>query len=65
MRVSPAAQLATVPLMPYHFRELSLIAPLANLLALPMQPFVMALGIPAALGRSAHRPLRRAPGLGR
>lgn len=48
--VSLAAQIATAPLMLYHFRELSIIAPLANLLALPMQPFGMALGIPAALG---------------
>ncbi len=48
--ISLAAQIATAPLMLYHFRELSIIAPLANLLALPMQPFVMALGIPAALG---------------
>ncbi len=48
--VSLAAQIATAPLMLYHFRELSLIAPLANLLTLPMQPFVMALGIPAAIG---------------
>ncbi len=48
--VSLAAQIATAPLMLYHFRELSLVAPLANLLALPMQPLGMALGIPAALG---------------
>ncbi|MFN3929051.1 MAG: ComEC/Rec2 family competence protein, partial [Thermoflexus sp.] len=48
--VSLAAQIATMPLMLYHFRELSVVAPFANLLALPMQPFVMALGLPAALG---------------
>ncbi|GBD07781.1 ComE operon protein 3 [Candidatus Thermoflexus japonica] len=48
--VSLAAQIATAPLMLYHFRELSLVAPLANLLTLPMQPLVMALGIPAAIG---------------
>ncbi len=48
--ISLAAQIATAPLMLYHFRELSLVAPLANLLALPVQPFIMALGIPAALG---------------
>ncbi|MCX7691429.1 ComEC/Rec2 family competence protein [Thermoflexus sp.] len=48
--VSLAAQIATAPLMLYHFRELSVVAPLANLLTLPMQPFVMAMGIPAAIG---------------
>ncbi len=32
--VSLAAQIATAPLILYHFRELSLVAPLANLLAL-------------------------------
>jgi competence protein ComEC len=55
--VSLAAQIATAPLMLYHFRELSLIAPLANLLVLPVQPFLMAFGIAAALGAAALGPL--------
>jgi competence protein ComEC len=55
--VSLAAQIATAPLMLYHFRELSLIAPLANMLVLPVQPLLMALGIAAALGAAAVGPL--------
>lgn len=55
--VSTAAQMATGPLMLYHFRELSLIAPLANLLVLPVQPLVMGLGIAAAVGALLLGPL--------
>ncbi len=36
-----AAQITTLPLLIYHFRQLSLIALLANLLVLPVQPAVM------------------------
>jgi competence protein ComEC len=44
-----AAQILTVPLTVYHFGRLSLIAPLANILILPVQPPIMALGGAAAI----------------
>jgi competence protein ComEC len=44
-----AAQVLTLPLVAYHFQRLSLVSPLANLLILPVQPPVMALGGLAAL----------------
>ena len=44
-----AAQVLTIPLVVYHFRRLSLVAPLANLLILPVQPPIMALGGAATL----------------
>jgi competence protein ComEC len=39
-----AAQLTTLPIMAYHFRQISLVSPLANALILPAQPAVMVLG---------------------
>jgi competence protein ComEC len=39
-----AAQILTIPLVVYHFGRLSLVAPLANLLILPVQAPIMALG---------------------
>lgn len=39
-----AAQLTTFPLMAYHFRQISLVSPLANAFVLPAQPAVMVLG---------------------
>ena len=39
-----AAQILTIPLVIYHFGRLSLVAPLANLLILPVQPPIMGLG---------------------
>jgi competence protein ComEC len=39
-----AAQLTTLPVIAYHFGEVSLLAPLANLLVLPFVPLVMAGG---------------------
>jgi competence protein ComEC len=39
-----AAQLTTLPIMAYHFQQISLISPLANALILPAQPAVMILG---------------------
>jgi competence protein ComEC len=39
-----AAQILTIPVVVYHFGRLSLVAPLANLLILPVQPPIMALG---------------------
>ena len=39
-----AAQLTTLPIMAYHFKQLSLVSPLANAFILPAQPAVMVLG---------------------
>jgi competence protein ComEC len=44
-----AAQVLTLPVVVYHFGRLSLVAPLANLLILPVQPPIMALGGAATL----------------
>jgi competence protein ComEC len=44
-----AAQILTIPLVVYHFGRLSLVAPLANLLILPVQPPIMGLGGAAAI----------------
>ena len=46
-----AAQLATLPVIWYHFQEISLVALLANALVLPAQPAIMLLGaLATALG---------------
>jgi competence protein ComEC len=42
--VTLAAQVLTLPLIVYYFGRLSLVAPLANLLILPVQPPIMVLG---------------------
>jgi competence protein ComEC len=42
--VTLAAQILTLPLIVYYFGRLSLVAPLANLLILPVQPSIMVLG---------------------
>jgi competence protein ComEC len=44
-----AAQILTIPLVVYHFGRLSLVAPVANLLILPVQPPIMSLGAAATL----------------
>ncbi len=44
-----AAQVLTLPLVAYHFGRVSLVAPLANLLILPVQPPIMGLGGAATL----------------
>ena len=44
-----AAQILTIPLVVYHFGRFSLVAPLANLLILPVQPPIMGLGGAAAI----------------
>lgn len=44
-----AAQIATLPLITYQFGQISLIAPLANLLILPVVPLIMLLGFLAVL----------------
>lgn len=47
--MSLAAQVFTLPLIVYHFHNLSLSSLLANLLILPVQPLIMALGALAVL----------------
>ncbi len=42
--VTLAAQLLTLPLLLYHFQQLSLVSPLVNLLILPAQPGIMIWG---------------------
>ncbi len=44
-----AATLLTMPLIIYHFSQLSIVSPLANLLVLPAQPGVMSWGILATV----------------
>jgi len=44
-----AAQVLVIPLVVYHFGRFSLIAPIANLLILPVQPPIMGLGAAAAI----------------
>lgn len=39
-----AAQLTTLPILAYHFKQISLVSPVANALILPAQPAVMVLG---------------------
>lgn len=39
-----AAQLTTLPIIAYHFKQVSLLSPLVNALILPAQPAVMILG---------------------
>jgi len=58
--VSLAAQLATLPLILFHFGRLSLISPFANLLVAPVVPLAM---LGAAVGVLLG-PLLAAPGLG-
>ncbi len=52
-----AAQITTLPLMMFYFRQLSLISLLANLLVLPVQPHVMVLGGIATIGALIAQPL--------
>lgn len=47
--VTLAAQILTLPLVVYHFGRLSLVAPLTNLLILPVQPPIMIWGGAATL----------------
>ena len=52
-----AAQIATLPLMAWHFHQISLSAILANPLILPAQPLVMMLGAVAMVGGMIYLPL--------
>lgn len=58
-----AAQVLTLPLILYHFGNLSVIAPLANVLVVPVVPFAMLLGTVAMLGGLAWLPLGQWLGL--
>jgi len=57
-----AAQMATLPVLWYHFGRVSLIAPLANLLVLPVQPPLMILGLLVTLAGALWFPLGQALG---
>ncbi len=52
-----AAQVLTLPLMLYHFGNLSLVAPLANILIVPAVPIAMLLGMAALIGGLVWLPL--------
>ncbi len=52
-----AAQIATLPLMAWHFHQVSLSAILANPMILPAQPLVMTLGAVAMFGGMIALPL--------
>lgn len=52
-----AAQVLTLPLMLYHFGNLSLVAPLANILIVPVVPVAMLLGMAALIGGLIWLPL--------
>lgn len=54
-----AAQLTTLPIMAYHFQQISLISFIANPFILPAQPAVMILGGLAVLASLALLPLGR------
>ena len=58
-----AAQIATLPLMAWHFHQVSLSAILANPLILPAQPLVMTLGAVAMLGGMIALAARRGAGV--
>lgn len=58
--VTLAAQVATLPVTWYHFRETSLMALPANLLVLVAQPLLLATGALATLGGAIWLPLGRA-----
>lgn len=59
--VTLAAQVLTLPLIAYHFGRVSLVSPLANLLILPVQPYVLIWGGVAVL---LALPAARLPALG-
>ena len=55
--VSMAAQILTLPLIIYHFKQISLVALLANFLLVPIQPILMILGTVMLLVGMAIEPL--------
>ncbi len=58
-----AVQMATAPLLISTFGEISLIAPLANLMVLPLMPVVMACGFIGAIFKYFQLPLAVLPAL--
>lgn len=52
--ISLSAQLAIAPFIFYYFRQLSLIAPLANLLVLPLLPFIILIGFAVTFLSALH-----------
>ena len=60
--VTTAAQIATLPIVLYNFRQLSLITLVTNLLILPVQPAVMLWGGLATIAGLIWLPLGRALG---
>ncbi len=52
-----AAQIATIPIMAYHFKRISLVSLIANPFVLPPQPAVMVIGGLAVLISLAYFPL--------
>ncbi|NLG50984.1 MAG: DNA internalization-related competence protein ComEC/Rec2 [Chloroflexi bacterium] len=60
--VTGAAQLATLPILWYHFQQVSVVSLLANVLVLPVQPAVMALGFAATVGGAVWEAAGRALG---
>ncbi|HEX9114743.1 MAG TPA: ComEC/Rec2 family competence protein, partial [Anaerolineae bacterium] len=58
-----AAQLTTLPIMAYHFKQISLVSFIANPFILPAQPAVMILGGVALAGGFLSFPLGRLLGL--
>jgi len=60
--VTLAAQITTLPLIVYHFRQLSLVSLLTNLLVLPVQPAIMVLGVVSVLLGTIWFPLGQACG---
>jgi competence protein ComEC len=63
MAVTLAAQVGTLPLLISGFGRVSLVAPLANALLLPLLSPIMALGLPAALAGALAPPLGALLGL--
>ena len=59
LAVSTAAQILTLPLVGWHFEQLSLISIFANLIVVPLQPLAMLLGGAATLIGLAIEPLGR------
>ncbi|HHE73329.1 MAG TPA: MBL fold metallo-hydrolase, partial [Chloroflexi bacterium] len=60
--VTIAVQLTTLGVLVGQFRTLTLVAPLTNLLILPVQPFVMLFGVGTVLGGLIWPPLALVPG---
>jgi competence protein ComEC len=52
-----AAQVFTLPIMLYSFGQISLIAPISNILVLPILPFILGLGIAFSLAGILWQPL--------